>query len=109
VGDVYMPALRAGAHIATMELDVTWDDIGSIAAYIAANIRWLEATGRTAHVAEAAHVDAEVRLERAVVGAGARVRGSGLLRDVVVWPGVEATASLERAVAFADGRVARCA
>lgn len=101
VGDVLVPALRRGARVATVTHDGPWDDIGSLPSYLTANLRWLGA--RTSHVGHAARVEA--LLDRAIVGAGARVTGDGVLREVVVFPGAAAVAPLERAVVTNRGVV----
>jgi hypothetical protein len=66
--------------------------------YLAANLAWLAARGETAWVGAAATVAAGVTLDRALVGEGASVAGSGAVARTVVWPGARATAPLEGAV-----------
>ena len=98
VGDVYLPALRRGERIATSRHEGGWDDVGTLEAYLAANLRWLEARRERAFVGSGARVASDVELDRALVGAGAEVVGRGALRRVVVWPGATARAPLEDAI-----------
>jgi mannose-1-phosphate guanylyltransferase len=93
VGDVYLPALRAGQTLRAFEAaGVTWHDIGTIEDYEAANLAWLEARGEGSFVGAGAVVSAGVTLQDCIVGEGARVEGSGVLDRCVVWPGARVTA-----------------
>jgi mannose-1-phosphate guanylyltransferase len=94
VGDLYMPALRAGARIAVREIDRSFYDIGTLASYRAANLAWL---GDREAYSEGT-VAPGVQLERSIVGRGAIVDGAGKLERVIVWPGARATAPLADAV-----------
>jgi len=97
VGDLYLPALRRGVELfACVAAERFWD-IGTPAAYLACNLDWLERRGARSFVAGT--VAPEVELDRAIIAAGATVRGEGLLRDVVVWPGATVVAPLHQAVA----------
>jgi mannose-1-phosphate guanylyltransferase len=107
VGDGYLPALRAGGRIGSVRLDQEWSDIGTPAAYLDANARWLKATNRAAYQGLGAIVAPGVEVSGSVIGAGAVVEGEGALRGCVVWPGARARAPLERAVVTAGGRVTR--
>lgn len=111
VGDGYLPWLREGRRLATFEAPGEWDDVGTVAAYLEANARWLAQRGLEAFVGEGAEVDEGVAVLGSVVGAGARVRGRGALRGCVIWPGAEVAlegdGGLEGAVVTAGGRVAR--
>ncbi|HEY8945226.1 MAG TPA: sugar phosphate nucleotidyltransferase, partial [Polyangiaceae bacterium] len=64
--------------------------------YLEQNLEWLRrrAAG-AAYVAPGASVSATVELSDALVGSGARVEGSGMLRRVVVFPGACARGPLE--------------
>ncbi len=81
VGDVYLPALRAGRPLHALETGATFLDVGTLAAYLEANRRWL--AGRPSYAHPEALVEAE--LEGSVVGRGARVRAPAIRS--VVWPG----------------------
>jgi mannose-1-phosphate guanylyltransferase len=107
VGDGYLPALRSGGRIGSVRLAQEWSDIGTAAAYLDANARWLKATNRSAYQGLGATVAQGVDVSGSVIGAGAVVEGEGALRGCVVWPGARARAPLERAVVTAGGRVAR--
>lgn len=111
VGDVYLPLLRAGRALRAHCTGVPWDDVGSVASYLEANLRWLRARGSASFVGAGAEVAAGVRLEACVIGAGARVEGTGeaegegTLQRVVVWPGARVRAPLADAVVTFDGAV----
>jgi mannose-1-phosphate guanylyltransferase len=112
VGDGYLPALRAGGRIGTTRLAVplnekAWDDIGTAAAYLDANARWLRGMSLRSYAGVGAVVAPEVDVSGSVIGAGAIVEGEGALAGCVVWPGARARAPLERAVVTPGGRVVR--
>jgi len=107
VGDVYIPAMREGRRIATFETNGPFRDLGTIAEYLVENKRWLTNQGKRAWIGSDAVVDANVVVEDSIIGSGATVRGEGVLRGVVVWPGASVTAPLEDAVVLGDGRIAR--
>jgi mannose-1-phosphate guanylyltransferase len=92
VDDGYLPALRRGEHVATFPTTNAWDDVGSVASYLAANARWLARAGLSSFVHESALVAPGVEIEGTVVGAGAEVSGSGVVRGSVIWPGARAVA-----------------
>ncbi len=96
VEDVCLPALASGNRLTTFEVTTPFTDLGTPEAYLAANLTWL--AERESWVGPDAHVADGVRLKRSIVGEGARVVGSGLLLDCVVWPGATANAPLSRAV-----------
>jgi len=98
VGDGALPALREGRHLATFTAPGTWDDVGSVASYLAANASWLARTGRASYLGEGARVAEGVDPTGSVIGAGAEVRGAGALRGCVVWPGSTVEAPLANAV-----------
>jgi len=105
--DGVLPALRAGERIATFTATTVWDDIGSIAAYLQANARWLRHTGMRAYVGDGAVVAPGVTVEDSVIGAGARIHGQGMVRGAVIWPGAEVEAPLDRVVVTTAGVVAQ--
>ncbi len=65
-----------------------WIDVGSLDAYLAANLRWLGAAGRARFVAEGASVQG-ARIDASVVLGGARVPAGARLERCVVWPNAE--------------------
>jgi mannose-1-phosphate guanylyltransferase len=101
VGDVYLPAMRAGADVRVHEYAGAWWDIGTIAAYLDANLAWL--APRASWVAPSARVASSVTLGACVVGEGASVEGAGALERCVVWPGARAVAPLADAVVAPEG------
>jgi mannose-1-phosphate guanylyltransferase len=107
IGDGCLPALRAGERIASVTVTTAWDDIGSIASYLRANLRWLGRREMGNFVGDGAEIAGGVTLEDAVVGAGARVGGRGLVRRSVIWPGARAEAPLDGVVVTTAGIVAR--
>jgi mannose-1-phosphate guanylyltransferase len=94
VDDGYRPALRRGAAVGTFLVTAPWDDIGTIASYLAANARWLARRGLDAFVHETARVAPGVVVRGSVIGAGAEVTGEGSVEGSVVWPGARAAAPL---------------
>lgn len=98
VGDGYLPALGRGERIDTALHDGGFTDVGSLEGYLAANLAWLRDSGWTSFAHPTSNVDRAVRLERSVVGKGARVEGEGALVQCVVWPGARAVAPLTRCV-----------
>jgi mannose-1-phosphate guanylyltransferase len=108
VGDVYMPSLHAGELVRAALVVERWSDVGTPSDYLTENLDWLKRLRRESFVGPGAQVAPDVTLERVVVGAGARVEGQGVMRDVVVWPGALAEAPLERAIVTPGGRVVRC-
>jgi len=103
IEDVLLPAIGGGARVATHEAPRAFFDIGTPAQYLAANVAWLKARGEEAWCGEGSRVD--VALVASVVGAGARVEGSGVLERCVVWPGAVARAPLANAIVAAEGMV----
>lgn len=94
VDDGYRPALRRGLLVTTFPVTGAWDDIGTIASYLAANARWLAREGLGAFVHPSARVAASVTVEGSVIGAGADVSGAGAVRGSVIWPGARVEAPL---------------
>jgi mannose-1-phosphate guanylyltransferase len=107
VGDVALPMLDRGEPVVAVPANNPWRDVGSLSAYLAANLDWLSAThGPNASWAHpSARISKSVRLERSVVGAGAVVTGQGVLSRTVVWPRGKASAPLENAVVTTSGAV----
>ncbi len=107
VADLYLPALAEGARVMAAPVARAFRDVGTPAAYLAANLAWLEARGMAYHIGPDADVDAAVQLTQSIVGAGATVRGRGRLERCVVWPGAVARAPLRDTVVTAASSV-RC-
>jgi len=107
-GDVFLPALRQGERIATAPIVSRFSDLGTIDIYLEENLRWLDRVRQGQPLVDAsANVDPGVSLVRSVVGRGALVRGTGELRDVVVWPGATVLAPLTRAIVLTSGAIVR--
>lgn len=106
IGDWALPEARRGGAIAVVEHAAGWTDAGDLAAYLAANRRFLEDRAwDDSWVGEGARIDPGVELSRSVVGAGARLEGCGPVRGSVIWPGARARAPLIDAVVTRSGRV----
>jgi mannose-1-phosphate guanylyltransferase len=99
VASVALPLLRRGGAIGSFVFEGFWEDVGTPEALLRANARWLERQGLASYVAPGAHIDAGVRLERSIVGTGGVVRGSGVVRDSVVFPSAELLAPAARTLA----------
>ena len=92
---MYLPALGRGEVLRAHLFEGAWHDIGTVAAYLEANLAWLTARGLPRWLGPGARVAGGVTLDRAVVGAGASITGRGALTRCVVWPGATAVAPLE--------------
>ena len=101
VGDVYIPALRRGARLASHTVERSFVDVGSHAAYVAANRAWLAARGEPSWVASDAVVTA--RVDGSVIGAGARIDADAI--RCVVWPGAHVSDRIEDAIVTPHGVV----
>jgi mannose-1-phosphate guanylyltransferase len=100
VGDVYLPALAEGVVLHAVACVDRWHDVGDLAGYLAANVEH-------AFVAPGVTIPREITVDRCAIGSGARVVGSGALREVVMWPGCTARAPLERAIVVDGDEVVR--
>jgi mannose-1-phosphate guanylyltransferase len=104
-GDLGLPILAAGGRIWTTPTHCAWSDLGDLGQYVEQNLRWLSRSGQASYLGPQAAVAAGVRLERSLIGAGAEVRGPGLVSEVIAWPGAKLSAPLSRAVVCSSGRV----
>jgi mannose-1-phosphate guanylyltransferase len=104
-GDVALPRLARGGKVWTVPSAAPWTDLGDLAQYVAANFDWLARHSGSSWIADTARVAASISLERCLIGAGARVGGSGALSQVIAWPGAPVTAPLCRAVVLGSGQV----
>ncbi len=107
VGDVWLPALRGGAAVATLEVGGAWTDIGDLPGYLAANLAWVRDQGRGSWVGPGATVAGGVQLVDAVIGAGARVEGEGIVEQAVAWPGATLRAPASRVVVTSRGTLVK--
>jgi mannose-1-phosphate guanylyltransferase len=101
VGDVYLPALRAGMRLASHVTKRSFVDIGSLARYVDANRAWLRERGGASWVAQDARVYASV--QGSIVGSGARVDADAI--RAVVWPGAYVREPVEDAIVTPHGIV----
>lgn len=103
IGDWAMPELRARRDVHVVPVAGGFSDAGDLAAYLRLNLDFL--AGAPAFVGDGAAVAPGVVLDQAVIGAGARVEGSGVVRRVVAWPGSVVVAPLADAIVTTAGRV----
>ncbi len=104
VGDVYLPAMRSGARLEAAPFAGTFWDIGTVSAYVDANLAWLAERGLTSWVADGARVADGVELDGALVHAGARITGHGRLRRSIVWDDATCEAPADGVVVAKEGR-----
>jgi mannose-1-phosphate guanylyltransferase len=100
VGDVALPALAAGARLATAAHEGGFTDIGSVPAYLEANRAWLAERGLDSFASPLARVGPRVTLRRSVVLDHGTITGEGLIEDCVVWPGATLVAPARGEVAL---------
>ncbi|MDI1478788.1 sugar phosphate nucleotidyltransferase [Polyangium sp. y55x31] len=105
VGDVYLPAMREGARVASFAIDGGFSDLGTATTYLEENLRWIAAHG--SFVGRDVHVEPAVSVATSVLGDGVTVRGRGEVRDVVAWPGATFEAPLARAIVLGSGTIVR--
>jgi mannose-1-phosphate guanylyltransferase len=96
VADAYLPRLRAGEPVVAAACAEAFVDVGSPTGYLSANRAWLGR--RPEWLGEGAEIAPGVVLEGSLVGAGARVGGTGRLVGCVVWPHAAATAPLANTI-----------
>ncbi|HWZ90019.1 MAG TPA: NDP-sugar synthase [Polyangiaceae bacterium] len=104
-GDAALPRLRAGGVVSSVPVTRPWTDAGDPRALLSANLAWLAARELDSFIAPGAELASTVQARSSVVGAGARVRGHGLLERCVVCPGAIASAPLSDAIVAPSGRV----
>lgn len=102
VGDVYLPALRDGERLEAHVLEGDFTDVGSLAAYVAANRAWLAGLGGArSWSAPSAVVHASI--EGSVIGATARIEAD--TTRCIVWPGAIVREAISDAVVTPSGTV----
>lgn len=99
VGDVYIPALLGGAHLAAHVVTTSFVDVGSLAAYAGANRAWLGPRG--SWVGAGAVVRAGVT--GSIIGIGARIDAEVV--GCIVWPGTHVDERAENLIVTPFGRV----
>jgi mannose-1-phosphate guanylyltransferase len=106
VGDVYIPALKAGATLGAHPFEGAFFDVGTLGGYLEANRAWLAARAVSSWTADGARVPSGIVLEESVVGAGATLSGHGRVVRAVIWPGAVAVAPISDAIVTTEGVVA---
>jgi mannose-1-phosphate guanylyltransferase len=106
VGDVYIPALKAGATLGVHAFEGAFFDVGTLGGYVEANRAWLVARGAPSWAGEGARIQPGIVLDESVVGEGATVSGHGRVVRAVIWPGAVAVAPIADAVVTTEGVVA---
>jgi mannose-1-phosphate guanylyltransferase len=104
-GDVALPLLRAGGSVRSVAVSAPWTDAGDVQSLLGANLTWLSARGLGSFQGPGAELAPGVELRQALIGAGARVQGRGVVERCVVCPGASATAPLRDAIVAPSGRV----
>jgi mannose-1-phosphate guanylyltransferase len=99
VGDVYIPALRAGARLDAHVIDDDFTDVGSLAEYVAANRTWLGPRASWADASALVHAG----VQGSIVGAGARIEAPAT--RCIVWPGARVTEPVSDAIVTPFGNV----
>ena len=99
VGDVYLPALERGTELYVVCTEAPAHDIGTMRAYLEANLAWLATTGKDAFVAEGARVSADVT--QTIIGARAVVTAPAT--RAVVWPNTTISEPLSDMIATPFG------
>ncbi|MDI1447715.1 sugar phosphate nucleotidyltransferase [Polyangium sp. 6x1] len=105
VGDVYLPALRAGERVAASAVVSSFCDLGTPEGYLEENLRMC--AGEDGLFGRDVRRPPTVSFERCVLGDHVVVTGRGALREVVVWPGATVEAPLERAIVLGSGTIVR--
>ncbi|RLB49312.1 MAG: NDP-sugar synthase [Deltaproteobacteria bacterium] len=108
VGDLYLPALDEGLELRAAAVASGFFDIGSPAAYLAANLAWLAEREEPSWVGPGGAVGDRVELRDSLVGPGAAIEGRGVVERCVLWPGAKVVAPLDNAVVTTEGRVVSC-
>lgn len=103
VGDVYLPALRAGRTLGTLDHAGVFHDVGTIAAYVEANHEWLRRTGASHYQGKGATIAPFVSVRGSVIGAGAEILAD--CERAIVWPRTRVTTKLVEAIATPFGIV----
>jgi NDP-sugar pyrophosphorylase family protein len=108
--DYCLPLLQRGGLADTVTIGGDWREIGSLSGYWLANEQWLSHHanhGEGSFVHPSATVAPGVRLIASIVGANARIAGTGALERSVIWPGAQASAPLLDAVVTPRSRLQR--
>jgi len=102
--DAVLPLLRAGGKVRSCAVTSPWTDAGEPASLLDANLAWLAARRLDSFIGPGAEIAQGVELRQALIGAGARVLGQGLVERCVVCPGASAVAPLSDVIVAPSGR-----
>jgi mannose-1-phosphate guanylyltransferase len=108
--DYCLPLLQRGESVDTITIGGGWREVGSLDGYLLANEHWLSHHanhGERSFVHPSARVEPGVRLIASIVGANARVDGTGTVERSVIWPGAQASAPLVDSVVTPLSRAQR--
>lgn len=108
VGDWALPRLREGAKLRTLTVGERFEDVGTPRAYLSANLRWLsQQMGGPAHsyLGTDVSVSEGVEVIASLVGAGARIMGTGQVEASLILPGAQARAPLSNVIVTPSGCV----
>jgi NDP-sugar pyrophosphorylase family protein len=106
VADYLMPRLRSGVPIGTRPFAGKWSDVGTLNEYLEGNLGWLEEHhGASSWCGPGAELAPGVQLQQVLVGAGARVEGTGLVERAVIWPGAVARSPIDSVIVTPRGVV----
>jgi ADP-glucose pyrophosphorylase len=94
--------MRAGACVDAHPFAGSWLDVGSLAAYLDANLSWLEGRGLASFVGSGADVRGAT-FARSIVGVKATIAPGAHLESCVVWPSAQVPAGAHRRTIFAPG------
>lgn len=104
-GDAALPLLRAGGRVRSVPIAGPWTDAGDPHSLLSANLAWLATRGLGSFVDQRAELAPGLEIRQAVIGAGARVEGTGLIERCVICPGAPAVAPLRDVIVAPSGRV----
>lgn len=99
IADYAMPLLEQGGKIRAFFYEGSFSFAGdSLTNYLELNLSWLDHLGGAPYLGPETQVSPGVRLDRALVGAGACLSGEGIVRCSVIFPGARARAPLSRVI-----------
>jgi mannose-1-phosphate guanylyltransferase len=105
LGDVALPHLARGGKVWSVPSLAPWTDLGDLGAYVRASFEWLSGQKQPVWQGRDVRLEPAVTLERCLLGSGVRVLGSGLVSEVIAWPGAAFSAPLARSVVLGSGLV----
>ncbi len=109
IGDLAISLLENGQIVQAVEQQAGFRDLGSLESYREAHWQWLKEHSNSeggSFCGPRVQLSPGVILRRCCLGAGAVVRGHGLLSDVIAWPGAHLEAPRSGQIVTTAGRVA---